>query len=261
MANLLIYNVCVYRPPKLVIIGGNHILPILSTGYYRFPPPSTNTTNTGGVRSNGIAGGGEMAMMTTSENRVITLLKARVGARWKKALWKHIIRVIVHDVRLAQPLGRWFNLVRLCYMRKEYAFIYSRLLKRSQKSGNFVYNVNARLDISTYKKLYDLEMLLPVSTILQFRNLANMICIVELFNGKRQQMRGTRNTASSGNLQPYERVGITWRDVLLIHMELCEAERESAFKPRGRPGATDNDDEVLFIIIVLIYLFMCVFVC
>lgn len=214
-------------PPKLSIIGGNHILPILSPEYYRFPPETA-----------GKDGG--------SNSRVVRLLQARVGSRWKKALWKHIIRVIIHDVRLARPLGRWCNLVRLCLIRKEYSFIYSRLLKRSAKSGNFVYNVNARMDLATYKKLFDYDMALPLAAIMQFRTLATMICIVELFNGKRLQARGGSSGGGgllkSNALQPYERIGILWRDVLLIHSELIEAQRESAFQPRSKTNNTEEEE-------------------
>ena len=39
------------------------------------------------------------------------------------------IRVVLHDVRMARPLGRWVELARLALIRKEYAFLYSKLLK------------------------------------------------------------------------------------------------------------------------------------
>ncbi len=40
-----------------------------------------------------------------------------------------VCSVVLHDVRMARPLGRWVALVRLAAVRREYAFIYSTLLK------------------------------------------------------------------------------------------------------------------------------------
>lgn len=37
--------------------------------------------------------------------------------------------MVLHDVRMARPLGRWVELARLALIRKEYAFLYSKLLK------------------------------------------------------------------------------------------------------------------------------------
>ena len=39
------------------------------------------------------------------------------------------IRVVLRDVRSSRPLGRWHALARLAGIRKEYAFLYSKLLK------------------------------------------------------------------------------------------------------------------------------------
>ena len=40
-----------------------------------------------------------------------------------------VIRVVLRDVRSSRPLGRWHALARLAGIRKEYAFLYSKLLK------------------------------------------------------------------------------------------------------------------------------------
>jgi hypothetical protein len=55
-------------PPRLIVAGGSHILPTLE------PTPYKHTASTGG------------------NSRIVALLKARVGDRWKKAFWKHLIR-------------------------------------------------------------------------------------------------------------------------------------------------------------------------
>ena len=70
------------------------------------------------------------------------------------------------------------------------------------------------------KKLFDYEMFLPISTIIHFRTLSTMIASVEMFNGKRLQARQANK--GNGNVQPYERIGMTWADIVLIHSELTE---------------------------------------
>ena len=95
--------------------------------------------------------------------------------------------------------------------------------QRSTKSGNFIFNVNARVDMVSVKKLFDYEMFLPISTIIHFRTLSTMIASVEMFNGKRLQARQANK--GNGNVQPYERIGMTWADIVLIHSELTEVRR------------------------------------
>ena len=76
------------------------------------------------------------------------------------------------------------------------------------------------------KKLFDYEMFLPISTIIHFRTLSTMIASVEMFNGKRLQARQANK--GNGNVQPYERIGMTWADIVLIHSELTEVSRDQS---------------------------------
>ena len=67
--------------------------------------------------------------------------------------------------RQAQPLGRWFELARLSLIRREYAFMYSKLLRRSNDTGNFVLNVNAKIESKILSKLFRYEMILPIRAV------------------------------------------------------------------------------------------------
>ena len=73
-------------PPRLYLTGGTHVLPTLYPSYYIHP-----TTGTSGQPSNLTEG-----CEGVRDSRIVALLKARVGPRWKKALWKHLIRSVRH---------------------------------------------------------------------------------------------------------------------------------------------------------------------
>ena len=81
-------------------------------------------------------------------------------------------------------------------------------------------NVNA--DPEMLRRLFEYEMKLPVSAITQFRTLAHMISMVELFNNKRLQTKINRATGSGGALAAFENVNISWGDLLRIQAQLFE---------------------------------------
>lgn len=60
---------------------------------------------------------------------IVSFMKDRVGARWTVMLWKHLIRLVINDIRVTRPWGRWFYIAKLSHVRKEYAFLYAKLLK------------------------------------------------------------------------------------------------------------------------------------
>jgi hypothetical protein len=99
-------------PTRLVVTGGAHILPSLA------PAPLRTF----------LSGEGPRGSLQGSDSPLVALLRARVGQRWRRALWKHLIRVVLRDVRLARPLGRWTALIRslsLCPLTPPTPFIFS----------------------------------------------------------------------------------------------------------------------------------------
>ena len=78
--------------------------------------------------------------------------------------------------RQAQPSGRWIELARLSLIRREYAFMYSKLLRRSNDTGNFVFNVNAKVDSAVLTKLFRYEMILPIRAVVSSSVRPSMDC-------------------------------------------------------------------------------------
>ncbi len=99
----------------------------------------------------------------------------RTPARWAAALWQHTISLVLADIQRARPRGRWAALARLAFARKEYTFLYSRLLRRSADTGHFVFNVQASPDALTWARLFRHEMVLPVGVTVLCRTLAAMV--------------------------------------------------------------------------------------
>ena len=95
--------------PRMFEVGGIRLLPHLVIRNKAYPadtslPPS----NTSGL---------------------VAFMKERVGDRWPTMLWKHLIRLVISDLKLNRPLGKWWELAKLAQIRRDYAFTYSRLLK------------------------------------------------------------------------------------------------------------------------------------
>jgi hypothetical protein len=100
--------------PKISEVGGVKLLPHLlirgkqyPLAYHHLPTSVSDGRGTG----------------------LLAFMKERVGDRWTIMLWKHLFRMIVADIQKVKPFGRWMELVRLTKIRREYSFLYSRLLK------------------------------------------------------------------------------------------------------------------------------------
>lgn len=208
-----------WRPPTINEVGGITILPhlLLSTGEY----PQSGS------------------LLRSSASPLVTLLKTRLGPNWGKAIWRYALKLVLEDLRRKRPFSRWLDMVKLVWARKQYSFMYSRLLRRSKETGNFVFNVNTKVDMSLALKLFDFEMLLPTSTIFLFRSLAVMISFVELMNQKRQ----------AGGAKLFDRTSLRWREILKIHSMIIESRRVTAFQRAeklseedGSASAGDLDD-------------------
>ena len=154
------------------------------------------------------------------------------------------------DIRSKKKYGRWFDLAKLCLIRKRYAFIYSRLLRESSTTGNFVYGVNSKLSPRLMRQLFEYELILPLSSIIIFRSLAHMICYVNSFNQKRKEAidKGKKELHNSSSTTKrkvfiYEKVNITWSDILLIQSRLSDNMSQTAFHSLiNRDNSEDDGD-------------------
>ena len=173
---------------------------------------------------------------------IVASLKKRFAKKWRRELWKHIVRVIIEDIRVSKSQGRWMKVLNLMKIRKEYSFLYSKMLRRSAETGNFIFNVNAKVSPKLLLKLFQYEMILPLKAIMKFRALANMICIVELINTKRKESRekAKRNNTA---LPPFDRTNITFVDIVHIQMTLDEIENQRLFSYSSDNNNDDDDDD------------------
>lgn len=224
-----------FVPPKLFETGGIHILPyfiINGDSSKKYP------LGTGLPRSN------------TSFSLISSLKNYFPNKSWVKELWKHIIHMTILDIRSKKKYGRWFDLAKLCYIRKRYAFIYSRLLRESNTTGNFIYNINSKINPKLMRQLFEYELILPLSSIIIFRSLAHMICYVNSFNQKRKEAiekgkKELHNSSSTAKRKVfiYEKVNITWSDILLIQSRLSDNMSQTAFHSLiNRDNSEDDSD-------------------
>ena len=68
-------------PPRVSETGGIHILPYLTIGDQKYPLGMTIPENTAETRS------------------IVASLKKRFAKKWRRELWRHIVRVIIEDIR------------------------------------------------------------------------------------------------------------------------------------------------------------------
>lgn len=186
------------RPPMARDVGGMHFLPQLVIDNLRYPAEI-------GIPHNWAGQG------------LVAYLKSW-GRGWTKRLWKHAISLVIEDQRKIKPLGRWLELIKLVVMRKEYAYMYSRFLRKSKASGNIIFYTGARVHPEIVERLFEYEMILPVSTVLAFRKCGMMVTIVELI---RQRVKSQRKKGNNG---PAERIAMSWHDILVMQSELIEAQ-------------------------------------
>eukprot|EP01039_Chlorochromonas_danica_P003454 gene3454-3783_t len=161
---------------------------------------------------------------TQEAGGLVAFMKNRVGHRWPLMLWKHLTRLILHDIRTVRPLGRWAEIVRLNKLRREYVFAYAKLLMRSNSSAadlpQYIFNVNAPISQIKLRDLFEIEMQLSLAAVSIFRSLSYMVAIVTSFQNRAKAAGG----AAAG-----DRIFISWKDILRTFVELFEARRESSF--------------------------------
>lgn len=169
---------------------------------------------------------------TSGQKGLVAFMKERVGKQWTVMLWKHIIRLVIHDLQVTRPLGRWVELIRLASIRKEYAFTFARLIKRSSQTGNYIFNVHATMNANLQRQLVEQEMMLSIHAINHFRSLAFMIAMV-----------GSQHMKRSNTSEPWEKMFVSWTDILRIFTELTEQKHESNYHRFDRQSGDDDLDD------------------
>lgn len=222
-----VFNSFVKPPPILRSVGGMHILPqLLIDGRLQYPSEcglmKTKPMSSSSIRSN---------------SSLVCYFKSHEGGEhWAARMWKHVLSLVLRDLRLAKPLGRWMHLIKLVYLRKEYSHIYSRFLRKSKTSGKIIFFAGARIHHSLAMKMFKCEMILSVPTIIAFRQLGMLIAVDELLKNKVRKLR--LQDASD----PSTKISNTWNDLLRINSELIEAHCERyGSQPEGSYDASDDD--------------------
>ena len=187
-------------PPFIFDIGGVHLLPSLYVGGVKYPD--------------------DMQLPRLGVTRLKAYFMTRFKSAWAKELWRFAVHVVMQDLRLARPLGRWMELVKLPILRRKYAFYFSKLLRKSSDTGDFVLDVKSALDPYILNNLFSIEMTLPIGTILMFRTFGVMVCAVKDFNDKYRQSRGIQK-GSTGVADKL----LQWKDIVRIHSEVIETYR------------------------------------
>ena len=183
-------------------------------------------------------------------------MKRRRGKKWARIVWRAAIAEVLFDIRWKRPFGRWQALAKLCVARRRYAFLYSKHLKSNAATKAFSFNVNARVSPSSRLQLFEFEMTLPVSTIRQFRSVAYHICYAELFNKKklvyRQRLAQSGEKVALRDREKWDRVNLTYADLLYVNTLLTEAQRQTIFDGYYRKsssfadaGGEDSDDDLI----------------
>lgn len=75
-----------------------------------------------------------------------------------------------------------------------------------------------------------------------FRGVAVMVPIVESINANRFQSRQSYSRSVS-SLPSYERISLTWRDILTLQAELIDAQNSSAFRRVANDAGNDDGDD------------------
>lgn len=152
-----------------------------------------------------------------SMSSLVCYLKETFAGGWAKRMWTHVVNLIRADLRSLKPLSRWLDLGRLLYIRKQYAYMYSLYLRKSKSTGKIVYYPGARVHYTVASKIFEFEMILPVATVVAFREVAFLVVINELLKNKIRSMRSQGelccvsvlwglSTPPTGSLNPILRV-------------------------------------------------------
>jgi hypothetical protein len=190
-------------PPYVCDVGGVHLLPSLQLGTVKYPA--------------------DIKMPRCNITRVKSYFKHKSKTTWALDFWRFIVNIIIEDLRLIRPLGRWIELVKLPIIRRKYAFYFSKLLKKAD-NGDYVFDVRASVDMSILNQLFTIEMNLSISTILMFRTFGVMVCAVKEFNDKYRSAKGIAK--GGGNMNDLDKSKLLqWKDIVRIHSEVLETYR------------------------------------
>lgn len=203
--------------PYVSDMGGFHLLPSLSVNGQQYPD--------------------EMRLPRSEDSNIASFFRSR-SQNWARELWKFAIGIILEDLRLIRPLGRWVELIRLPILRRKYAFYFSKLLKKSAENGNYVFDVKRVPDPTALAHINAIEMQLSIPTILMFRSFGIMVAAVKDFNTQYRQTHGIQkglSTADSSKL-------LQWRDIVEIHTEAMETFR-SMRRESESMGFEDEDED------------------
>jgi hypothetical protein len=200
-------------PPFVLDVSSLHILPALYIKGHRYPS--------------------EMKLPRSHVRGVKGYFHSLPGS-WARHMWRFAIDIILKDLRLIRPLGRWIELVKLPVLRRKYAYFFSKLLKKTGENGDYMYDVKGKLDPTVLSQLYAMEMMLPIPTILMFRSFGVMVCVVKEFNDKYRIAHGIQKGSNAGDKSKL----LQWKDIVRIHVEVLET-----YRALQREDDVDNMDD------------------
>lgn len=210
--------------PFVCDVGGVHLLPSLNIGGVKYPE--------------------DVKMPKCHISRIKAYFKAK-SKTWALDLWRFVVGIVIDDLRLIRPLGRWIELVKLPILRRKYAFYFSKLLKKNE-TGDYVFDVKIQLDPSILQQLFSIEMTLSISTVLMFRTFGVMVCAVKEFNDKYRQAKGIAKGTNANSADKSKL--LQWKDIVRIHSEVLETyralEREEEVEMMDDESVDDVDDTV-----------------
>mmetsp|Transcript_21463 Transcript_21463/g.31127 ORF Transcript_21463/g.31127 Transcript_21463/m.31127 type:complete len:1650 (-) Transcript_21463:216-5165(-) len=221
-------------PPRVLHEKGIHILPQLLIGRQdlHFPKDISVPRD----QSKGIA----HLLQTRSAG------DADMGG-WARHMWRYAIDMVIRDLRRAMPLGKWKNLIRLCWARKEYAFLYGKYLRH-------VAMLNAKnkspspLSPADVIRLHEFEMIYPIGVIIQFREVAvTAFSAQEIFLKKKKRRESAKKRKSTGpsaqiSAEKDFQQALSWRDV--VHMiTILKEEQRGIVSYVGHKSVMDREDK------------------
>jgi len=225
-----VFNPYIKPPPLLRGVGGLHLLPqLLLDGRLKYPSECSLLRP-------------KMKSTVASCSALVRYFKALDSSMsWASRMWKHVISLLLEDLRLAKPLGRWRQLIKLVNMRKEYAYIYSRYLRKSKTSGKIIFFAGARLHHSLAMIVFNYEMLLPVPIIVAFRQLGMLVAIDELLKNKVRKLRVQDSS------DPSTKISNSWVDLLKIHSMLIEIQQGNNHGFNSSVVDDSNDTDIVIV--------------
>ena len=118
-------------------------------------------------------------------------MKETFNRGWAKRLWSYVCALVLHDIKTMRPFGRWYSLIDLVNKRKEYSYMYSLFLRWSKTTSRVTFYPAARVHSSIAAKIFELEMNLPISNIIAFREVARLLVINEAIKIKVKRQRSS----------------------------------------------------------------------